>query len=157
MYSTFHSKADMMLALIAARAAQRQAEIEELFESAPDPREALVEFSRRYGREVATERDWWTAVIEFMVVVGRDEELRARYSEHHDATRKTTIAMARRWMKETGGRLEISPERLATTVMALNIGLTVESLLAPSEVPRGLYADAQLSLLRGAVADREPR
>jgi AcrR family transcriptional regulator len=154
-YSTFESKADVMLALIASRAARRQQEMEELSVATSDPWEALAAFSRRFGTETAAERDWWTAVIEFMVVVGRDEELRARYAKHHEASRRTTSAVARRWMGETGTRLEISPERLATAAMALNIGLTVESLLAPAEVPQGLYAEAQLSLFRGAVEDGE--
>jgi AcrR family transcriptional regulator len=156
-YSTFESKADVMLALIAARAARRQEEMEELYRSASDPWEALTAFSRRFGKETAAERNWWTAVIEFMVVVGRDEKLRVRYGEHHDASRKATSDAARRWMRETGTRSKISPERLATAAMALNIGLTVESLLAPTEVSQALYVDAQLSLFRGAVADREPR
>ena len=152
-YSTFDSKADVMLALIAARAARRQEEMEEVFGAASDPWEALAAFSRRFGRETAAERDWWTAVIEFMVVVGRDEELRARYAEHHDASRNATIALARRAMEKSGARLEITPERLATAGMALNIGLTVESMLAPAEVPQRLYVDAQRSLFSGAVAD----
>lgn len=154
-YSTFESKADVMLALIAVRAARRQEEMEELNRSASDPWEALTAFSRRFGKETAAERDWWTAVIEFMVVVGRDEKLRARYADHHDASRGTTSAAARRWIRETGARSRIPPERLATAAMALNIGLTVESLLAPTEVSPTLYVDAQLSLFRGAVADRE--
>jgi AcrR family transcriptional regulator len=156
-YSTFESKADVMLALIGAQAARRQEEVEELYRSASDPWQALTAFSRRFGKETAAERDWWTAVIEFMVVVGRDETLRARYADHHDASRRTTGAAARRWMRETGTRSVIPPERLATAAMALNIGLTVESLLAPTEVPQSLYVDAQLSLFRGAVPSGEPQ
>jgi AcrR family transcriptional regulator len=151
-YSTFDSKADVMLALIGEQAARRQGTIEEVSAKASDPQRALAEFSRRFGQEVAEERQWWTAVIEFMVVVGRDEELRARYAEHHDASREATVAAGRRSM-QAGARLTISPEQLATAAMALNIGLAVEGLLAPTKVSQNLYVDAQLSLFRGAIAE----
>jgi AcrR family transcriptional regulator len=159
-YSTFESKADVMLALVSARAARRRTEMEEVLAASPaagsDPWSTLAELSQRFASQAAEERDWWTAVIEFMVVVGRDEELRARYAEHHDATREAVVALVRDWVQETGIRLSISPERLATAGMALNVGLTVESLLAPAEVPEKLYADAQVALRRGSIADGEP-
>lgn len=154
-YSTFDSKADVMLVLLAERAVRRREELEDVFGEASNAWEALAEFSRRFAGGVDEERDWWATVIEFMVVVGRDESLRARYAEHHDATRETLTALLRRWMEDTGNRLTAPPERLATAAMALGNGLTVEGLLAPSEVPGDLYMDAQLALARGAIADRE--
>ena len=41
--------------------------------------------------------------------------------------------------------------------MSLHIGLTVEGLLAPAEVPQDLYVDAQAALRRGALTDRRQR
>lgn len=152
-YSTFDSKADVMLALIGELTSRRQAELEDVFATAADPEDAIVEFARRYAGHAAAERDWWTAVIEFMVVVGRDERLRARYAEPHEATRRLLVLLTQRWMEETGARLAISPEELATAAMALNIGLTVQGVLAPSKVPQDLYATAQLALRRGAVTE----
>ncbi|MEX2447355.1 MAG: TetR/AcrR family transcriptional regulator [Solirubrobacterales bacterium] len=154
-YSTFDSKADVMLALVAARAARRRDEMATIFDAASDAWEALGEFARRFAPADEAERDWWAAVVEFMVVVGRDEELRARYAEHHDATREAVVAMTRRWTRESGDRLTISPEQLAAAAMALSIGLTVEGMLAPTEVSASLYADAQLALRRGALGGRE--
>jgi AcrR family transcriptional regulator len=154
-YSTFESKADVMLALVAARAERRREEMEAIVAASDDAWEALAEFARRFAPADEGERDWWAAVVEFMVVVGRDEELRARYAEHHDATREAVVASTKRWMRESGTRLDISPERLATATMALSIGLTVEGRLAPREVSADLFADAQLALRRGAVAGRD--
>lgn len=151
-YSTFDSKADVMLALVATRAERRREEMESIFESSFDPWEALAEFSRRFAPVDDAERDWWSAVVEFMVVVGRDEGLRRRYAEHHDATREAVVALTRRWMRGSGTRLAISPERLATATIALSIGLTVEGMLAPASVSGSLYADAQRALRRGAIA-----
>jgi AcrR family transcriptional regulator len=156
-YSTFDSKADVMLALIAARAARRLEVMREVIAQDSDPEDLLAEFSRRYARQAVAERDWSAAVVEFMVVVGRDEELRARYAEHHDASREAVASAIRGVLEKTGARLAISPRRLATAMMSLNIGLTVEGLLAPDEVTKDLYVDAQLALRRGATADPEQR
>jgi len=146
-----------MLALIAARAAQRLELMREVIARDSDPEDLLAEFSRRYASQAVAERDWSAAVVEFMVVVGRDEELRARYAEHHDASREAIAAAIRGLLERTGGRLAISPRQLATAMMSLNIGLTVEGLLAPGEVTRDLYVDAQLALRRGATAGPEQR
>jgi AcrR family transcriptional regulator len=156
-YSTFDSKADVMLALVAVRAARRREVLLDVFAEASNPEGALAEVLRRYAAQAVVERDWSAALVEFMVVVGRDESLRARYAEHHEASREAMVSVIRSALEKTGVRLAISPQRLATTMMSLHIGLTVESMLAPTEVPQDLYVDAQLALRRGALADREQR
>jgi AcrR family transcriptional regulator len=154
-YSTFDSKADVMLALVAARAARRREVLLDVFTEFPDPEGALAEVLRRYAEQAVAERHWSGALVEFMVVVGRDERLRARYAEHHEASREAMVAVIRGVLEKSGFRPAISPRRLATTMMSLHIGLTVESMLAPAEVPQDLYVDAQLALRRGALADLE--
>ena len=156
-YSTFDSKADVMLALIAARAARRLEVMREMIAQDSDPEDLLAEFSRRYAAQAAAEPDWSATLVEFMVVVGRDERLRARYAEHHDASREAIASAIRGALEKTGVRLAMSPRQLATAMMSLNIGLTVEGLLAPAEVEQDLYVDAQLALRRGALADPEGR
>jgi AcrR family transcriptional regulator len=156
-YSTFDSKADVMLALIAARAARRLEVMREVIAQDSDPEDLLAEFSRRYATQAVAERDWSATVVEFMVVVGRDKGLRARYAEHHDASREAIAAAIRGALEKTGARLAMSPRQLATAMMSLNIGLTVESLLAPAEVPQDLYVNAQLALRRGASVERRQR
>lgn len=156
-YSTFDSKAEIMLALIASQAARRREAVTDTFAKASDPERALAELARRYGAEAAPERSWSTALVEFMVAVGRDDRLRARYAEHHEASREALVTLIVQLRDRTGASLAIPPRRLATAVMSLHIGLTVESLLAPAEVPQDLYVDAQLALRRGALADPERR
>jgi AcrR family transcriptional regulator len=156
-YSTFDSKADVMLALVAARAEWRREVMTEALANASDPEGAVMEVLRRYAVQAAAERDWSAALTEFIVVVGRDEALRVRYAEHHEASREALVAMIRAVQQEAGVRLTIPPERLATAIVSLHAGLAVESLLAPAEVPQELYVEAQLALSRGARADREQR
>ncbi len=153
-YSTFESKAGVMMALAAARAERRRAEWTEVLAAAATVEAFVEEISRRTAREGAAERDWWAAVIEFMTVVARDEELRARYAEIHEVSLAALADSIRTWMESLGGRWQISPERLAIAVTALGRGLGVEGLVAPSAVSEDLIVEAQLTLLRGAQAGR---
>jgi AcrR family transcriptional regulator len=154
-YSTFGSKADVMLALLAARAERRRAVWTEVLDSASTVEDFVAEVARRYAREVAAERDWLVVASEFMIVIGRDEELRTRYAALHETGLAGLTSSIRTWMQRLGEPLTIAPRRLATVVTALRRGLVLEGLVAPDEVPEELIVEANLTLLRGARGGRE--
>lgn len=154
-YSTFGSKADVMLALLAARDERRRVAWTEVLDSASTVEDFVAEVARRYAHEVATERDWLVVASEFMIVIGRDEELRTRYATLHEAGLEALTASIRTWMQRLGEPLTIAPRRLATVVAALRRGLVLEGLVAPDEVPEDLIVEANLTLLRGARAGKE--
>ena len=151
-YSAFDSKADLFLTLLAERAAQRQRAWEALSRRATSPEAFVAEVTGGFAQSVAREREWWAAVIEFVTFVARDEGLRARYAEHHDATRLALARTMEEWSERTGRPLAIEPRALATACLALGNGLTLEWLLSPHDVPRSLYVDANTALHRGAQA-----
>jgi AcrR family transcriptional regulator len=151
-YAAFDSKADLFLALLARRAAERRAEMRNVMAAAQSAEDLVGETARRFARSVAAERDWWTAVIEFMTVVGRDETLRSRYAAHHDSSRVQLAELIDGWTRRLGKRLSIPSRRLATVVMALNNGLTLEWLVAPREVSAQTYADAQVAVLMSMMS-----
>lgn len=154
-YSAFGSKADVMLALVAARAEQRRAEWAELLDSVASVEDFVTELARRSARDVASERDWLAVLNEFMIVIGRDEGLRARYADQHEASLEAYAASIRTWMQRSGERSTIEPRRVATVIAALNRGLVLEGLVAPAEVPEELIVEANLILLRGAREAKE--
>lgn len=154
-YSAFGSKADVMLALVAARAEQRRAEWAELLNSVATVEDFVTELARRSARDVASERDWLAVLTEFMIVIGRDEELRARYADQHEASLEVYAASIRTWMQRSGEGSAIEPRRVATVIAALNRGLVLEGLVAPAEVPEELIVEANLTLLRGAREHKE--
>jgi AcrR family transcriptional regulator len=153
-YSTFESKASVMMALVATMAERRRAVWAEALAATATVEDFVAEVSHQAAREGAAERDWWAVIIEFMTVVARDERLRARYAEIHEVSLLALADSIRTWMQRAGGHWEISPERLAIVVTALGRGLGVESLVAPDAVPEDLIVEAQLTLLRGAQAGR---
>jgi AcrR family transcriptional regulator len=149
-YSTFDSKADVMLSLLAARAERRRAVWTEVLDSASTVEDFVTEVARRNAHEVTAERDWLVVASEFAIVIGRDEELQARHAALHEAGLAALTASIRTWAQRDGKPLTIEPRRLATVVTALHRGLVLEGLVAPAEVPEELIVEANLILLRGA-------
>jgi AcrR family transcriptional regulator len=154
-YSTFDSKADVMLALTAERAERRRAVWTEVLDTTSTVEDFVTEVAKRYSRELAAEREWLAVVSEFMIVIGRDEELRARYADQHEKSLAALTASVHTWMQSHDERLAIAPRRLATAVTALNRGLVLEGLVAPAEVPEELIVEANLTLLRGARESKD--
>lgn len=155
-YSTFESKAGVMMALIAALAERRRADWMEILAATATAEDFVTEIARRTARESVAERDWWATVIEFMTVIARDEQLRTRYAEIHEETLSTFATAISTWKQRGGERGGMSPQRLAIVVSALGRGLGVEALVAPEAVSEDLIVKAQLILLRGAQVERKP-
>jgi len=148
-YSAFDSKSDLFLTLLARRAAARRDELRSLLDHAAA--DFVEKVTRRFAASVAAERDWWTAVIEFMTVVGRDENLRVKFAAHHDASREQVAQSVEEWANRQRSKPAIEPRRVATLILALSNGLTLESLVAPDEVNTEVYVDGQLALMRAAL------
>jgi AcrR family transcriptional regulator len=154
-YSTFESKAGLMMALVAGQAERRRGEWGEALAGTATVEDFVEQIARQAAQEGAAERDWWAVVIEFMTVIARDEELRGRYAEIHEQSLATLASSIRTWMQREGEPLAISPERLAVAINALGRGLGVEGLVAPDAVPEDLVVEAALTLLRGAQGGKK--
>ena len=148
-YSTFESKADLFLALLMERVTGRREEIEAALAGADSVDDFVAEVARRFGSSVVAEKDFWAALIEFLSVVGRDPVLRDRFSAHHDESRDAVADSIRNWASRVGEAPALEPRRLATCVLALSNGLTLEGLLSPDDVDTQLYVEAHLAMLRG--------
>lgn len=154
-YSTFDSKADVMLALLEGRAEWMQADLAEILAAASTVEEFVAAIARHNAARVAVERDWLAAVNEFVIVVGREEKLRSRYAHLHELGLSTVADSIRTWTQRGGDRLAISPRRAAMAVIALHKGLVLEGMVSPAALSEELFVEAQLALLRGAFASGE--
>lgn len=155
-YAAFESKADLFFALLARRGAVRRAELRELLARSATAEDFVAETARRFAQSARKERDWWSTVIEFMIVVGRDESLRRRYHEHREALREMIVATLEEWSRQLGREPVVPPARLATMVIALHNGMTLESMVAPGEVGIEELADAPSVFVR-AMFDADAR
>lgn len=151
-YSTFESKADIMLALLEGRAEWMQADLAEILAAATTVEDFVAAIARHSAARVAVERDWLAASNEFVIVVGRDEELRVRFAESHDAAVSAMADSIRTWTRRSGDRPAISPRRAATAMIALHKGLVLDGMISPAKASEELFVEAQLALLRGAFA-----
>jgi AcrR family transcriptional regulator len=154
-YSTFESKADVMLALLEGRAEWMQADLTEILAAAPTVEEFVVAIARHNAARVAVERDWLAAVNEFVIVVGREEKLRPRYAELHEVALSAVADSLHTWTRRSKDRLAISPRLAATAVIALHKGLVLDGMISPEKLTEELFVEAQLALLRGAFAGGE--
>jgi AcrR family transcriptional regulator len=154
-YSTFDSKADVMLALLEGRAEWMQADLTEILAAAPTAEEFVAAIARHNAARVAVERDWLAASNEFVIVAGRDEKLRPRYAELHELALSAVADSIRSWTLGSGERLAISPRRAAAAVIALHKGLVLEGMISPAGLSEELFVETQLALLRGVFASGE--
>src|SRR5262249_24910544 len=148
--STFDSKADLFLALLDRRSAGRRAEIDAALAEAYSVEEFCATLARSIAESVIEEPDFWAALIEFMALVSRDDDLAGRFAVHHDVSRLAVASSIEAWADRRGVPMAVTPRRAATAVIALNNGLTLERLLSSEEVDTELYVEAQMALLLGA-------
>ena len=127
-YSQFESKADMFLALLERRIAERaagQARLAERLQSLDDFDELMTELARVSRAEPA----WKLLVIEFRVFASRDRKLNRRYAALHERAREGIVALLSLLFQ----RAEMTPiaplEILATQLLALENGGALEDAL----------------------------
>lgn len=154
-YSTFDSKADVMLALLEERADWMQADLTEILTAAPTVEEFVAAIARHNAARVSVERDWLAASNEFVIVAGRDEKLRPRYADLHEVALSAVADSISAWTRRSGERLAISPRLAATAVIALHKGLVLDGMISSASPSEELFVETQLALLRGVFAGGE--
>ncbi len=94
-YSRFSSKADLFLALLEERIAERVAQVESVLDSESPKRDAAA-VTRQYLDVLRGQMAWTLLVLEFRIHAARDPELNRRYAELHDRFRAALVAAAAR-------------------------------------------------------------
>jgi AcrR family transcriptional regulator len=129
-YSRFASKADMFLALLEERIAERAAQNADLARRLAGSGEfgAVVDLAMRAERGAP---GWRLLVTEFRVHAARDPELNRRYAALHART-VDGVAEVLALVSEGGAAgLPFPPRQLAELVMALETGVALEQLANP--------------------------
>lgn len=133
-YSQFAGKADLFLALVEARIAERAAVNARLAADGAglDGLAALLGANERRSAEGG---DWMRLLIEFRVVAARDPELAARYGALHARTVEH-FGEAVRTVLANGGLTTAYPARVvAQLVLALESGRVLERAFDPAALP----------------------
>ncbi len=132
-YSRFDSKADMFLALltdrIAERAAQNAAAAGQLARSGDMA--ALAGLAWQAERAAP---GWRLLVTEFRVHAARDPELSRRYAAAHARTVDGIAGVLASIAERNGHALAVPARQLAELLLAIETGLALEQLADPSAV-----------------------
>jgi AcrR family transcriptional regulator len=132
-YSRFASKADMFLALltdrIAERAAQNASAVADLASSGTIA--GLTELA--WQAERATP-GWRLLVTEFRVLAARDPALNRRYAAAHATTFDGIASVLSAVVERDGVRLAVPARRLAELLLAVETGIALEQLVSPDAI-----------------------
>ncbi|MDR2985037.1 MAG: TetR/AcrR family transcriptional regulator [Nocardiopsaceae bacterium] len=153
-YSRFESKADMFLALLTDRIAERAAEnasaVADLTSSG-----TVANLSELAWQAERATPGWRLLVTEFRVLAARDPALNSRYAVAH-ATTVDAIASVLSAMSERDGiRLAVPARRLAELLLALETGIALEQLASTDaiDIRQVLVVLRQLAELSAGPAD----
>ena len=152
-YWHFAGKDDLFLALIEEHVDRPAREMIDLLQSAPVSQDMAPEASRRFIELLSGQRDWLLLEQEYWLQAVRDPELARRYAERRSELRKALgEALAARVQALGTGEIEGDPERIATVIMALNIGLAQQALVDPAAVPDDLLGETISLIYKGLVS-----
>ena len=152
-YSQFASKAELFLALLDQRIAERAAQNEQV--TAGRTGADAVAAMLRTGVELAqAERRWGLLVTEFRVHAARDPELNERYLVAHE---RTLVAVAARFGEayDAAGESPPYPPRvMAELLLACATGVDLEQAANPKALRGRRVADLLTQLLTTRPEDR---
>lgn len=132
-YSQFESKADMFLALLEARIAERAEQNERLAAGldGKDMAEAVPELALALRR---AEPEWTHLVLEFRLYAARFPELSERYAALHEHTIAALAGVFARLHEGAGSTPRYPPRVLAELALGINVGAFLEQLAFPAAI-----------------------
>jgi AcrR family transcriptional regulator len=83
------------------------------------------------------ERPMLVAFVEALAQAERSDELRAQMAQHMEESRATVAAMVRAGLGEQAGALGADPRVVASFLIAVCDGFTLQWLLSPEDTPSG--------------------
>ena len=140
-YSNFETKEQLFAELLQDQVYVGYRELVARLPQDLSPREQLRwmanDLRERYGRE---EDAWLFALwLELLAHAARNPQFRSLAAGFWRGTRAMGAAQVERAYAEAGREPPVPPRDLATAMTALDIGLAVQNLVDPEEVPLDLY------------------
>ena len=142
-YSQFESKADLFLALLDERIAERAAENERGVREAGGGAAAVAALCALGRRRAQRETDWNLLLLEFRAQAAREPALNERYAKAHARAIDGIAGLLTRMFEAAGVEPARPPELLAKFLLAITSGVNLENLVAPGSLP----TDAVVELL----------
>jgi AcrR family transcriptional regulator len=150
-YSQFGAKADLFLALLDARMAERAAQTAAQADGLAGDGGAVTLLEGAADRD-SGDPAWGLLLIEFRVHAARDQELNKRYAAAHQRTVDRMAAVLGGIYQHAGQVPPLPAGHLAELVLAISSGVQLEHAANPAALPTAIRAE----VLRRLLA-RKPR
>jgi len=141
-YSNFKSKDELFVELLQDRVYRQYAEMAEQAQEQPGtPRERLRWGIERVRDVQQDESGKWLfrLWLECLTQAARDEEFRKLAATFWSGNRAILAHGIAETYEEIGRESPLPPKRIATAMIALDVGLAVQHLVDPEEAPLGDY------------------
>jgi AcrR family transcriptional regulator len=151
LYSRFDGKADLFLALLEERVAERADQFAGLAKASVAATrrgrsEPVRDAARRWAQIMKTDLAWSLLVIEFRVHAARDEALNRRYAELHERAIEGLVTNILASLPEGAAPAPDRIERLARAALAVSTGAALARAVGPRQFDDDLYEEASLAL-----------
>jgi AcrR family transcriptional regulator len=148
-YSNFNGKDDLFLVLVEERIDARLARVYQAADTELSGGAEPLEAARRFVAMLAQEQHAYLLLIDFWNQAVRDPAAAAKFAERHARLRALIGRIVEGIVRDTGAELTLPREQVATALIALANGFTIERLADPDHAPDELFAHALAALLRG--------
>jgi AcrR family transcriptional regulator len=150
-YSAFQGKADLFLAVLDARIAERAQQMAQVGAAAATMADFAEQLARQFVATSKRERAWSLLVVEFWAHAARDPVLRRQFAARHDALKSAVAGVIDATLARTGQRLALPTAEVATAATALANGMTLERLTYPGVSYDDLFGAVARLLMDGLV------
>ncbi len=154
-YSNFKSKEELFVELLQDRVYRQYAAMAMEAQAQPgSPRERLRWGIERLKEPYEKEDGRWLfrLWLECLTLATRDEEFRKLAATFWSGNRELIAEQTKEVFEEVGRQPPLPPKQIATAMIALDIGLVVQHVVDPEEVPLDLYVPL-FDLLIGRLAE----
>jgi AcrR family transcriptional regulator len=156
-YSNFKSRDELFVELLHARVYDRYADLaEQSQQQAGTPREQLRWGIEQMRKMYEDESGRWLfrLWLECLTQAARDEDFRRLAATFWSGNRGVLAEGARDAFEQSGRKPPLPPKEIGTAMIALDVGLAVQHLVDPDEVPLDLYVPL-FDLLFGTLVDTD--
>jgi AcrR family transcriptional regulator len=148
-YSNFDGKEDLFLVLVEERIDARLARVYQAADAALSHGATPLEAARRFVAMLQQEQHAYLLLVDFWNQAVREPKAAARFAERHARLRALIGRIVEGVARDTGAELTLPRDQVATALIALVNGLTIERLADPPAAPDELFAHAIAAIVRG--------
>lgn len=156
-YSNFKDKDELFLVLVEERIDARLSRVYEAADAELSRGAEPIEAARRFLSMLRRERDAYLLLIDFWNQAVRDSKAARKFAQRHARLRTVIGRIIEGATREQGLQLTHPREQVATALIALFNGFTIERLADPAAAPDEILAHATAAILKGFAKRRERR